>query len=96
MFQEFRHALYDRFRRVLRRAQHLVQMEIAIVIKQCEVGEGAASVESQFCHVSLEATVGLMRFRRPLCLLRRLGDRRPAWLTQLPSAAIGFAYGRRG
>ena len=54
LLEQFRDTLHHGLRRVLRRAQDLVEMKIAVVVQEGEIREGSSGVESQFCHVFLE------------------------------------------
>jgi hypothetical protein len=54
--EQFGYALDNRFRRVLRRAQHLVQVQLAIVVQQREIREGTAGIECELGHCPLGAT----------------------------------------
>ena len=54
LLEQFRDTLHHGLCRVLRCAQDLVEMKIAIVVQEGEIREGSSGVESQFCHVSLE------------------------------------------
>ena len=69
LVEQFGGALHHRLRRVLRRAQDLVEMQFAVVVEKGEIREGAPGIKSEFGHVFLG--------QRQFCRQRGNGPDRP-------------------